>query len=168
MYIITIPRTDLTAEEVVQALRNGLGPAYNVLPGMRQTRAPFSEPEPGSPDTIVVGIGSNRVQKAQVSTIRASGHSEIQISPGGLIYDLLLNTVGIARKTHRVLSDPRERDAATSGSGPKRSYQREHRRRQSGSRSRFDLVEFCGAWFGCPTCRQRAGFRSGRAGGGRY
>lgn len=108
MYTITIPRNDLTAEEVVQALRNGLGPTYNVLPGMRQTRAPFSEPVPGSRDTIVVGIGSNRVQRAQVSITRKAGQSEIRISPGGLISDLVLNTLGIARKTHRVLSDARE------------------------------------------------------------
>ena len=61
MYKLTVPRSDLRTDEVVQALRDRLGPGYNVLPWMRQTRAPFSEPVPGSPDTIVVGIGSNRV-----------------------------------------------------------------------------------------------------------
>jgi hypothetical protein len=74
----------------VQALRDWLGPGYNVLAGMRQTRAPFSEPVPGSPDTIVVGAGSNRVQRAQVTIVRGSGQSEIDISPGGLISDLVL------------------------------------------------------------------------------
>jgi len=44
MYKITAPRTELPSDEVVQALRDGLGPGYNVLPGMRQTRSPFSEP----------------------------------------------------------------------------------------------------------------------------
>lgn len=104
MYTISIARSDLATDEVVQALRNGLGPGYNVLPGMRQTRAPFSEPVPGSPDMIVVGIGSNRVQRAQVTIVRASGHSEIRISPGGLISDRVLNTLVIARKIHRVLA----------------------------------------------------------------
>jgi hypothetical protein len=66
MCTLTVPRSDLPTDEVVQALRDGLGLGYNVLPGMRQTRAPFSEPEPGSPDTIVVGTSSNRVQRAQV------------------------------------------------------------------------------------------------------
>ncbi|MGH9054436.1 MAG: hypothetical protein ACRDYY_01000 [Acidimicrobiales bacterium] len=34
--------------EVVNVLRDGVGPGYNVLPGMCQTRSPFSEPVPGS------------------------------------------------------------------------------------------------------------------------
>ena len=51
MYTITVARPELAPDEVVQALRDGLGPGYNVVPGMRQTRAPFSEPVPGSPDT---------------------------------------------------------------------------------------------------------------------
>jgi hypothetical protein len=105
MYKLTIPRSDIRTDEVVQALRDGLGPTYNVLPGMRQTRAPFSDPVPGSPDTIVVGIGSNRVQRAQVTIVRGSGRSEIHISPGGLISDLILNTLVIARRVHRVLRD---------------------------------------------------------------
>ena len=103
MYTITVARSELAPDEVVQALRDGLGPGYNVLPGMRQTRAPFSEPVPGSPDTIVVGIRSNRVQRAQVTIVRGSGRSEIHISPGGLISDLVLNTLVIARRVHRVL-----------------------------------------------------------------
>jgi len=59
MYTIAVPRSDVRADELVEVLRDGLGSGYNVLPGMRQTRAPFSEPVPGSPDTIVVGIGSS-------------------------------------------------------------------------------------------------------------
>jgi hypothetical protein len=104
MYTIAIPRPDLRTDEVVQALRDGLGPGYNVLPGMRQIRAPFSDPVPGSPDMIVVGTGSNRVQRAQVTIVRGSERSEIRISPGGLISDLVLNTLVIARKVHRVLA----------------------------------------------------------------
>ena len=104
MYTLTISRSDLRTDEVVQALRDGLGPGYNVLPGMRQNRAPFSEPVPGSPDTIVVGIGNNRIQRAQVKIARRSGGSEIHISPGGLISDLVLNALVIARKVHRVLA----------------------------------------------------------------
>lgn len=104
MYTLTIPRSDLRTDEVVHALRDGLGPGYNVLPGMRQTRAPFSEPVPGSRDTIVVGTDSNRVQRAQLTIVRGPGRSEIHISPGGLLSDLVLNTLVIARKVHRVLA----------------------------------------------------------------
>jgi hypothetical protein len=105
MYTIEVPRPDLRTDEVVAALRDGLGPGYNVLAGMRQTRAPFSEPVPGSPDTIVVGTGANRVQRAQVTIVRRSGGSEIHISPGGLLSDLVLNTLVISRKIHRVLAN---------------------------------------------------------------
>lgn len=104
MYTLTIPRSELATDEVVQVLRDGLGPGYNVLPGMCQTRAPFSEPVPGSPNTIVVGIGSNRVQRAQVSVVHSAESSEIHISPGGLLGDLVLNTLVIARQIHRVFS----------------------------------------------------------------
>jgi hypothetical protein len=104
MYTVSIPQADLSAEDVVDALRDGLGPRYNVLPGSRLIRAPFSAPVPGSPDTIVVGIDSNRVWRAQVRIVRLPTHSELRISPGGLLSDLLLNAVGIARTTRRVLS----------------------------------------------------------------
>lgn len=104
MYKLTLPRSDLATDEVVSALRDGLGPGYNVQSGMRQIRAPFSEPVPGSSDTIVVGTGSNRVQPAQVSIVRGSGRSEIDISPGGLGSDWVLNTLVIARKIRRVLA----------------------------------------------------------------
>lgn len=115
MYTIVVPRPDLHSDEVVQVLRDRLGPGYNVLAGMRQTRAPFSEPVPGSPDTIVVGIGSNRVQRAQITIIRRSGRSEIRISPGGLISDLVLNTLVIARKIHRVLANAPELQSPSAG-----------------------------------------------------
>ncbi len=105
MYKLTIPQSNLGADEVVQTLRDGLGPTYNVLSGMRQTRAPFSDPMPWSPDTIVVGIGSNRVQRAQVTIVHGSERSEIHIIPGGWISDLILNTLVIARRVHRVLRD---------------------------------------------------------------
>ncbi len=104
MYEITIPKADLSSEAVAEALRDGLGPDYNVLPGMRLIRAPFSEPVPGSADTIVVGRGNNRVYRAQVSIKRGAGQTELNITPGGLISDFVLNAVGIARKTRGVLA----------------------------------------------------------------
>jgi hypothetical protein len=103
MYTIVVPRSDVRADELVEALRAGLGAGYNVLPGMRQTRAPFSEPVPGSPDTIVVGTGSNRIQRAQITIVRRPGSTQLHISPGGLLSDFVLNTLVISRKIRRVL-----------------------------------------------------------------
>ncbi|HTX08244.1 MAG TPA: hypothetical protein VME22_06510 [Solirubrobacteraceae bacterium] len=104
MYTITIPNPHLRSEDVVQALRDGLGPGFNVLPGMRVTRAPFSQPVPGSDDTVAVGTKDNRVWRAQVSIVREPGRTELRITPGGLISDYVLNALWTARKTRRALS----------------------------------------------------------------
>lgn len=71
MSTVTVPRADLTTDEVVTVLRDGPGPDYNVLPGMAMRRLPFRAPHEGRPNKIVVGTGDNRVVKAQVPS-RAS------------------------------------------------------------------------------------------------
>jgi hypothetical protein len=103
MPTVTVPRADVTTEEVATVLREGLGDGYNVLPGMAMGRPAWSGPHEGQPDTILVGTGSNRAVKAQVTLIRRSGQTELRISPGGLSGDLVLNTLGIARKVRQVL-----------------------------------------------------------------
>ena len=57
MSTITIPQPELTTEEVSAALRKGLGPRYQVLPGRRTSILPGA-PDPGWPDSIVVGPGA--------------------------------------------------------------------------------------------------------------
>ena len=44
-------RTDLSTEETVTVLRDGLGADYNVLPGMTMGQLPFQGPGEGRPDT---------------------------------------------------------------------------------------------------------------------
>jgi len=106
MSTITVPRADVTSAEVSEALRNGLGPRYNVLPGMRMTRNPFGKSQPDQLDAIVVSSGlSNRVWRAQVTITRRSGQTYIRVSPGGLLGQLLVNTLWIAPKVRRVLLD---------------------------------------------------------------
>ena len=83
MPAITVPRADLTTEEVVTALRDGLGPRYNVLPGMAMGRTVLQDPREGRPNTIVVGIGENRAVKAQVTITPRGGQTELWISPAG-------------------------------------------------------------------------------------
>ena len=41
MPTVTDPRTDLSTEEMVTVLRDGLGAGYNVLPGMTMGQLPF-------------------------------------------------------------------------------------------------------------------------------
>jgi hypothetical protein len=104
MPTVTVPRADLTTEEVVKVLHDGLGDGYNVLPGMAMGRAAFSAPHEGQPNQILVGTGDNRVVKAQVTLVPRAGQTELRIRPGGLIGDLLMNTLGITRKVRDVLA----------------------------------------------------------------
>ena len=105
MSTVTVSRADLTTEEVVEVLKEGLGDRYNVLPGMAMGRTVYQAAHEGRPDTIVVGTGENRVVKAQVTITPRGGQTELRISPGGISWDWVLNTFGIARKVQRVLAD---------------------------------------------------------------
>lgn len=106
MPTITIPRAGVTSEEITKALQAGLGSRYNVLPGMRTARKPLAGPEPAEPDTILVGTGSNRLFKAQLTISRHTmGHTDVRISPGGLGWETIVSSFGIVRKVRRVLSD---------------------------------------------------------------
>jgi len=106
---ITIPRADLTGEEVTRALRAGLGPHYHVAPGMRMPQACLFAAEPNhDPDTIVVSTGSSRLSsrlfRAQVTLTRPPGQTVIRIRPGGTSSEFPVNALGIARKIRQVLA----------------------------------------------------------------
>ena len=102
MSAITIPRPDVTVEEVSGTLRQGLGPGYQVLPGMKTPVLP-GEPDPGWPDSIVVGTGSAHVFRAQLRVDRHDGQTRSRVDPAGLFWIRLVNTFLIAPKVRRVL-----------------------------------------------------------------
>jgi hypothetical protein len=104
MPTVTVPRANLTTEEVVAVLRNGLGAGYNVLPGMAMGRTMLQGARVGRPNTIVVGTGDNRIVKAQVTITPRGGETALRISPGGVTWDLVLNTFGVARQVRGVLA----------------------------------------------------------------
>jgi hypothetical protein len=100
MSTITVRRHDVTAEEVTEALRAGLDPRYDIMPGMRMPRVPLiGRPRPDRPELILVS--SSAMVAAQVRIIRHSGQTDISVTPGGL----LINTIGFAAKVRRVLRD---------------------------------------------------------------
>jgi hypothetical protein len=112
MPTVTVPRTDLSTEEMVTVLRDGLGAGYNVLPGMTMGQLPFQGPREGRPGMIVVGTGDNRRVKAQVTITSPGGQTKLRIHPSGITVTLVLNTFGIARTVREVLaSRPRLRQA---------------------------------------------------------
>jgi hypothetical protein len=104
MFSITIPRSDVTSDEVAAALRQGLGSRYNVLPGTGVNWNPVGGPRPNHPDTIVVGTGSTRLFRAQVRIIQDHGETILHVSPGGLSpLPRITNRLWIARKVHQIL-----------------------------------------------------------------
>jgi hypothetical protein len=104
MSTITVRRANVTSEEVAEALRSGLEPRYEVQPGMRMPRTPLvGSPRPDRPELILVSSG--RMARAQVRIIRHSGMTDIRVTPGGVLADLLMNTLGIAPKVRQVLRE---------------------------------------------------------------
>jgi len=103
MPTVTVHRADLTTEEVVSALRDGLGDGYNVMPGKAMGRTMYQAEHDGRPNTIVVGTGENRIVKAQVTISPRGGQTELRINAGGLSWDWLMNSFGIAQKVKKVL-----------------------------------------------------------------
>ena len=104
MSTITVPREDVTSAEVTDALRNGLDPRYEVASGMRMPRSPlFGSPRRDRPELILVSSGP--MVRAQVRIIHRSGKTDIRVTPGGLLGDLVMNTLGIAPKVRQALLD---------------------------------------------------------------
>src|SRR5450432_1157335 len=100
---ITVPRSDVTSDEVADALRQGLGPRYHVLAGKGVNWNPVGGPRPDHPDTIVVGTGSTRLFRAQVRISHDAGETILHVTPGGLGWPRVPNRLWIARKVGQVL-----------------------------------------------------------------
>ena len=102
MTTVTVPRPDVTTDEVTEALRLGLASKYHVLPGVGINWNPFGHPRPGHPDSIVVGTGSNRLLRAQVKLSHSSSETSLHVSPGGLsLAPRLTNQLGVVRTAPR-------------------------------------------------------------------
>lgn len=103
MSTITIPRADVTSDEVSAALSEGLGPDYDVQAGMKAPLLGWGEPEEGQPDDIAVGIGTGRPWRATVRIDRQAGQTRIRVAPAGLVWIRVINTFWVARKIRRAL-----------------------------------------------------------------
>jgi hypothetical protein len=104
MSTITVPRPDVTTEEVSEVLRQGLGPRYNVVPGKGMNWNPVGNPRPDQPGKIVVGTGSTRLFRAQVTISQHSGQTVLHVIAGGISLPVRLsNRLWIAEKVRRAL-----------------------------------------------------------------
>lgn len=101
---ITIPRPDVTTEEISEVLSQQLGPRYNVKPGQGLNWNPAGHLRPDHPDTIVVGVGSARLFRAQVTVSQHSGQTVLHVTAGGISLPVRLsNRFWIAEKVRRAL-----------------------------------------------------------------
>jgi len=73
MYTITFPRSDLTTEEVVTVLGQGLGTRHHVLAGIGISVHLVTDRVLGQPDTIFLGTGPRRLFRAEVAISRHAG-----------------------------------------------------------------------------------------------
>jgi hypothetical protein len=120
MAVITVARGDLSCAQVAEALRQGLGPHYHVLPGEAIDRSQRYGLAPDEVETIVVGTGSNRWFRAQVTIVRRSVITRLHVIPGGLPGTWpgglqLINWIGIARRVRRALGAAEFRMPAAHG-----------------------------------------------------
>ena len=102
MSTVTIARPDVTTEDVAAALREDLGSRYQVLAGRRTSILPGA-PDPGWPDSIVVGTGAGRVFRVQLDIDHRGGGTRVRVQPAGLSLIRLVNTFAIAPKVRQVL-----------------------------------------------------------------
>ena len=104
MATITVPRADVTTEEVSEVLRQGLGSRYKVLPGKAMNWNPVGDLRADHPDKIVIGTGSTRLFRAEVVLSQRSGQTALHVIAGGLtLLPRLTNRLWIAEKVRRVL-----------------------------------------------------------------
>lgn len=103
MRTITIPQT-VTTEDVSDALKQGLGPKYKVLPGMAMNWNPVGKPRADHPDMITIGSVPNQLFRAEVKLSHQPGQTTLHVIGGGIGPIVrLVNRFGIAERVTRVL-----------------------------------------------------------------
>jgi hypothetical protein len=87
MATITLPRPDVTTDQIAGALRQGLGPRYHV--GIDSDKT----------DRLTVGRGSARVFRARVTISRQGNQTALTVHSGGLTPPLqIVNRVWIVTR----------------------------------------------------------------------
>jgi FAD/FMN-containing dehydrogenase len=101
MSTVTVPRSDVSVDEVSAVLRRTLGPRYSVTPSIMA--AGFGKARPGDANTILVA--ANRLERANVRVATDSTSTEIRVSPGATYFGLirLVHRVGLVRKVQQAL-----------------------------------------------------------------
>jgi hypothetical protein len=75
---VTVPRANVTVEEVIAILRNELGSRYDFTPSM--TSRGFAKEVPGDADALLVS--GSWLQRTNVRVVPGADRTEIDVSPG--------------------------------------------------------------------------------------
>jgi hypothetical protein len=104
MNTLTITRSDVTVEEISEALRHGPGPRYAVLPGTAMNWNPIGRPRPDHADMITVATTPTRLFRAELKVSQQPGRTIVHVIAGGIgPLPRLVNRFWIAAKVRRVL-----------------------------------------------------------------
>jgi hypothetical protein len=104
MHTLTITRSDVTVEEISEALRHGLGSRYTVLPGMGMNWNPVGGPRPDHADMVTVGRTPTRLFRVEVKVSPQPGKTILHVIAGGIgPLPRLANRLWIAERVRRVL-----------------------------------------------------------------
>jgi hypothetical protein len=99
MIVVTVMRPDLRAEAVTAALCRYLGSRYRVSEGVRSDW--LCRVVPAGTDAILVA--RNRILRAHVRLVHDRSGCTLRIGAGGLVFDRLINQLGICRTVAHAL-----------------------------------------------------------------
>jgi hypothetical protein len=107
MPTVTVPRSDITVEEVRAVLRDKLGARFQVTPGVSSTG--FTREVPSDEKTTMLVKGS-WFERANVKIIPGPGRTELEVNPGATYFGLirLFDQLLITRKVQRILENAPE------------------------------------------------------------
>ncbi|HEY7145316.1 MAG TPA: hypothetical protein VH637_13810 [Streptosporangiaceae bacterium] len=103
MLTVTVPRSNVSVDEVSTALRDKLGSRYHVEAATKSVG--FTREVPADDNTMLVKGGW--FKRANVKIVPGTGSTEIQVSPGATYFGLirLIDQMLVTRKVHRALAD---------------------------------------------------------------
>ena len=106
MPTITVPRSNVTIEEVSNILRNKLGSRYQITPSV--TGKGFFKEVPDDANTMLVK--GNRLERANLRVDSGDHSTEIHVSPGATYPGLirLIDRMGMARRVRQILENASE------------------------------------------------------------
>jgi len=106
MPTISVPRPNVTVEEVSNILRDKLGSRYQITPSV--TGKGFFKEVPDDANTMLVK--GNRLERANLRVDSGAHNTEIHVSPGATYPGLirLIDRIGMARRVRQILENATE------------------------------------------------------------